>query len=420
MKKSDNMMLAAACVMLYAAGIVHRPLFLQELSSVPLNDLVYQLFGNSVFALRMFSALPILAAALCIWRICRAAGAKNLLPFAPLLFLTNFFVFWSGINGGAAAFGGAFCILAMTLLFMVLTARAVWKKIVAAVGCAAALFGGIVWSVPLNSLQGFIPALFPWVFFVPVIVRKMRGRWGELRQDKLSLFAVYLTIVWSVTALVSRRPEALFPAIAGGALLLSSCICRQEAGAFDRMLNYLVGAILPLPVLFFIWQTIGRFTNWIPEKYLLYIKGENYFIPVIALTLLAVWWKAAVKEEDGNKKFLYVCAGVAFVMLALPHALPVKYLRQESVEIFITTTVQRVAPGKNVQLAAAGQEMRQAVRWSLGRDDVADYDPQKLSKECETLIFTADKNDVKKLPHPKSYYTNGKFYMIHNPERSLK
>ena len=64
--------------------------------------------------------------------------------------------------------------------------------------------------------------------------------------------------------------------------------------------------------------------------------------------------------------------------------------------------------------------MRQAVRWCFSKNAVEEYSPSKLDRKHETLIFTGNKADVKALPHPKNYYTNGKFYIIYYPERRIK
>ena len=420
MKKSNTRMLAATCVMLYIACTLRRPLFWGELSSPAINDFVLRFFGSSVFALRMISVAAVFCGVCCVLAMCRSSENKKILPVAALLFLTNFFVFCTGISGGAAALGGFFCILSMTLLYWAFTLPQVWKKILCGIGCGGLLFGGLALHVPQCDLQQFLPVLFPWVLFVPSTVRKVKGQWGNLRQDKCFCFAVWMTAVWGVTALVSRRPEALYPAAAGASILLAQLVCRLDKTAYDRTLNYFAGALLPFPVLLFIWQTVGRFTDWIPPKYLFYMKGENYFVPVIALTLLIVWWKMAVREEDELKKFLYVCAGVAFVLLALPNSIPVKYLRQEAAQEFFNTTVKHISPGKNARFLASGKEMRQAVRWCFSKNAVEEYVPSKLDRKHETLIFTGNKADVKALPHPKNYYTNGKFYIIYYPERRIK
>lgn len=422
MKKRDIGMLAAACAMLYIAGTLRRPLFLAELSAVQINDFVLAVAGNSVFMLRMISVVSVLASAVCISLICRMAQKKRASLIAPLLFLSNFFIFIKGISGGSAAVGGFCTVAVITLGFGVLTFAAWWKKILAAVAGMSLIALGIhfKFTVSGGELQWGWLALLPWGIFLPVLVRNIQDKRHEILQNKLFVFGMYFTVPLVITAVAERRPDVLFAAVAVASVLLSQLVELTEKTAFDRGINYLAAAILPIPVLLFAVQTIGRFTDWIPAKYLPYMRGENYFIPVIALTLLIVWWKMAIKEENEQRKFLYVCAGVAFVLLALPNAIPVKYLRREAVQEFVKTTVKHIAPGKDAQYFAAGKNMREAVRWSFEKNTVGEYIPGKLQKGKEALIFTENKADVQALPHPKSYYTNGKFYIIHYSGRRSK
>lgn len=296
----------------------------------------------------------------------------------------------------------------------------------------------------------FIPVLLagtlPWLLFVSAIVRGYRceGRWSEFRKRAILQYAFCMAIVWFLffSASSGKLGTYILPCFPAIALIFGFGLIRySEWGDFfdvNRILNWLVWGLLPIPIVLFIWQLLTSYTTLIPQKFALYYRGENFFVPILALMVMLVWFKMAAKERSGGNKLLYFCIGIAFVMLAAHGSMPGRFTGNLAPEAFIRDTVKEAAPLPDT-IIAADRALASAASWSLKRTDLMIYgrsgeheyglqrldgtpgnrrmsldDLKKMIAEGhEVMIITRSEKRVREMPHPKTYYVNGSLYVVH-------
>ena len=222
--------------------------------------------------------------------------------------------------------------------------------------------------------------LMPWLLLLPVFWRPWRDHWRAYLTQPLLRLSLCCCGAWFVLFSVSagKLGTYILPCFPWFAILIGWGLLRGvESGtlpAADRVLSWLIRILLPIPAVLFLLQTIGRFTDWIPGKWMVYERGENYFLPVFAVMVMLIWFRLAVRERTPALKFAWFCAGVGLIALTVHSSMPLRFLAKQNQAAFLRNPAVAGYLNRKGVPVAADSTLAAAASWVLRRDDLLIYE----------------------------------------------
>ena len=293
-------------------------------------------------------------------------------------------------------------------------------------------------------LPVLIGGAMPWILLLPAMYAGCRGRFREMFRLPLIRFSACAAGMWFLffTASSGKLGTYILPCFPFLAILFGYALVRYgERGVFsraNRILEWIVRLLLPVPVALFLIQTAAKFTDFIPPRLLPYERNSSFFLPVLALVLLLIWLRMAARERNAEKKFLYFCVGFGFVMLAAHGSIPPRFVvRSIAPELFLRTQAAPLIGEKTVLFCDA--PLAAAAAWTLKRDDFTLFHKpgefqyglarkenthRRLSTEelagrirrepdTEFLVLTRSEKRMRELPRPTRLARMGRFLALH-------
>ncbi len=293
----------------------------------------------------------------------------------------------------------------------------------------------------------FIPVLLggllPWTLFLPTVWFGYRGKVRELFQTALLRYAACMGAIWFVlfSASSGKLATYLLPAFPAYAILIAVGLERYaESGKSFREVDWVIKGLfrilLPALIVLFALQTFHRFVpGRIPEKLLLYWRGEDYLLPSLIVMVLLAWLWLAQEMKKPELKLACFCIAIGFTSLTYPVAIPAHLERPLApVPFLVHQFSQKLTPDT---LVLADDRMVVAVAWALRSDDVGVYlKPGELAyglnrpegqgrfysqERLEALVkegtrpivvATRSSNRVKRMPPPQQLDSNGAIYLV--------
>ncbi len=290
--------------------------------------------------------------------------------------------------------------------------------------------------------------LLPWLFFLPAFFRPWREHWRTYLSQPFLRFCVCCAGLWFVlfSIVSSKLGTYILPCFPWLAVLVGWGLLqyagRGDFRTADRVVNWVIRVLLPLPVGLFLWQTIGRFTDWIPADWMVYSRNENYFLPVLAVMVMLIWFKLAAKETVPARKFAYFCAGIGFVALAVHSSMPMRFLEKQNQAAFLRNPAVAAYLSQPGVTLAADSTLATAASWVLRRDDLLIYEKpgeflygiehggadrhltpaglaERLEKGEPVLVLLASGRRNREMPSPagrtRVRIKSGRFYAVYYP-----
>lgn len=228
-------------------------------------------------------------------------------------------------------------------------------------------------------LPVLLGGLLPWTLFLPAVWLGYRGKVRELFAKPLLRYAACMGAVWFVLFSISSGKLAtyLLPCLPAYAVLIAAGLVRYaETGKTFREADWvfktLFRVLLPVLIVLFAAQAFNLFApGRIPLKYLLYWRGENFFLAVIALMVMLLWIRMAQEVKTGELKFACFCVGIGFVAFAYPAVIPAHLIRGIAPVDFLTRRAAELLTPDTLVLA--DDRMAVAVAWALRSDAVGVY-----------------------------------------------
>lgn len=116
----------------------------------------------------------------------------------------------------------------------------------------------------------------------------------------------------------------------------------------DWALRILFRCLLPALVVLFAVQAFNLFVpGKIPQHYLLFWRGENFFLPVIALMVFLLWIWMAKEAREPVYKFTCVCVAVGFAALAYPVSIPHHLVREIAPVDFLARNAREIPDSRH-------------------------------------------------------------------------
>lgn len=221
--------------------------------------------------------------------------------------------------------------------------------------------------------------LLPWTLFFPAVWLGYLGRAGEAFRKPLLRYASCMGLVWLLFFSVSSGKLATyilpcFPAyavlIAWGLVQYAEC-CSPFREA-DWTLRLLFRCLLPLLVVLLAVQMFNLLApGRIPQSCLLFWRGENFLLPLVALLVFLLWLWMAKEMHGAVSKFTCFCVALWFAALVYPVAIPPHLLREIAPVGFLTRKGAEILTPDTLILA--DDRMAVAVAWTFRRSDIGIY-----------------------------------------------
>lgn len=291
-----------------------------------------------------------------------------------------------------------------------------------------------------------IGGLLPWLLFVPAIWLGYRGRAREAFRNPLLRYAACMGGVWLLFFSVSSGKLATYvlPCFPAYAVLIAWGLVRYaETGKTfreaDWALRILFRCLLPALVVLFAVQAFNLFVpGKIPQHYLLFWRGENFFLPVIALMVFLLWIWMAKEAREPVYKFTCVCVAVGFAALAYPVSIPHHLVREIAPVDFLARNAGKFLTPDTLILA--DDRMAVVAAWTFRRSDIGVYYKKgelaygldrpegegrfytkdalaELVRKTERpiLVVTGSEKRAREMPASpeKSYRRSGDLFLVH-------
>mgnify|MGYP000878528935 CR=1 FL=1 len=302
-------------------------------------------------------------------------------------------------------------------------------------------------------LPVLLGGLMPWTLFVPAVWLGYRGKARELFRTPLLRYSVCMAAVWFVLFSVSSGKLATYilPCFPACAILIAAGLVRYaETGKTFREADWVIKSLfrvlLPALIVLFALQAFNLFApGRIPQKFLLYWRGENFFLPVIAIMVLLLWLRMAQEVKSAGLKFICFGVGIGFAAFAYPVTIPAHLVRHIAPVDFIVRSAAKAAePGI---LVMADDRMTVATSWALRSEEIGVYrkkgelaygldrpegrgrfyPPERLKELVEEgarpiLVVTGSDKRVREMPSVpgRSVYSSGGVYLVHYRPRGEK
>ena len=289
----------------------------------------------------------------------------------------------------------------------------------------------------MKTLAAFAAAgSFPWVIFLPAILRNFSSRLAAIIHDRFTLMALILSVFSLVTALFTPASSGillLFPA--GFAVLLGAGMDMEYTENGSRFLNVV---LYILATLFFLcaialgaYAALGLYTSTLKTAWKVFTAKDAWILTALVPAVAGVWCITAAGEKIyKERKFLALCAGTAFFLLAFHGLVPLKAVENNApvkfLEQAVRTRVQKntviycsqelFTPAKNVLKNAT-------VKYLLTAEEMAELNfAVKARKSICVLTSSRQLSDA--LPFPKTTLRSGRFsavfYNIDFPEMRVR
>ncbi len=299
-------------------------------------------------------------------------------------------------------------------------------------------FGDISFSILLLPVL-----LLPAAVFAAAVYRGFRGEFKTVFQSGSMLnFALCATLPpLIVLALGGRKIVCILPCLPWAAVIWHEGVMRylerpgKSRKCWDLPLNILLTILAAAGAVLFLYEQVIIWGK-LPSRYLLYYKGEPYFLACIAAVAAAVMWKVSVRNDEPMRKICAFFAGMLFLMVAGHVSIPFRiWGRMAPAEPFQQHVLPLLAGRPDVIIAADKNFLPYAC-YKLKRTDIKligspgglDYGLSKspgsgryptreeliqLIREGKPVVIITSSNDLLHgLPVPRGKLTDRRFGVL--------
>lgn len=292
--------------------------------------------------------------------------------------------------------------------------------------CCRGGFGEEFFHLPQLSDLRHLAALvvagsFPWILFSIAAVRNFKERFKTLCRDRFTLASLLLGLFSLIIALFSRAPEVFFiPCLAGGAALLAAgLIMEHEENGFrsaNIILWILAGLFLLAGVALGIGGALAIYTKLLKGAWKIFSARDAWALTAIVPAVTAVWCATGAGEKiSKERKFLSLCAGMAFLLLAFHGLVPLKVVENNAPGNFLQKVVM---PRTGSKVRFYGDDTMTAPLKSVFKNsevltlkDLTDI-KERIRNGEKFCVVTVLRNLSNQLPFPKTTLRSGKFFAV--------
>ncbi|MDR0931734.1 MAG: phospholipid carrier-dependent glycosyltransferase [Victivallales bacterium] len=291
-----------------------------------------------------------------------------------------------------------------------------------------------------------IIGLLPWLFFTQAIWLGFKGKVGEAFKSPLLRYAACMGGIWFVmfSAAAGKLGTYILPCFPAYAILIAWGLLRYARSGrmyreVDRVFRLILRCLIPALTLLFAVQLFNRFApGKIPENYLLYRLGENFYFPIFAIIVFLIWIFMALETDKIEQKFACFCVAVGFLALSYPAAIPPHLISNIAPVRFIAKAGGSMLTAETLVLA--DDRLNVATAWALRSTDIVVYRkkgelaygldrPEGQGRFCTVkelpdllkqtkrpvLIVTSAEKRVREMPTSKNRSVSryGELYLVH-------
>ena len=292
-------------------------------------------------------------------------------------------------------------------------------------------------SSDLKTLAAFAAAgSFPWILFMTGAMRNFSERFRRLCRDSFTRSALVLAAASFIMALFTPASAAFFvPFLGGMAVLLAAGLEMEHEENGFRSFNII---LYILAVVFFLaaagigtWSALGIYTNLLNSACKIFSARDAWALTAIVPAVAAVWCLTAAGEKiSKERKFLSLCAGIAFLLLAFHGLVPLKVIEYNAPGNFLKKVVlsrtgtEACFYGDASMLAPLQTLLKGAQIKLLSHSSSATEIKEGLKAGKKMCVVTLSQEESKKLPFPKTTLRSGNFiavfYNIDFPEMRVR
>lgn len=292
--------------------------------------------------------------------------------------------------------------------------------------CNCSSFGPEFFHIPrfndLRNLAAWVVAgSFPWSLFAVAAVRNFKERFCRLCRDRFAFASLVLALFSLGLSLFTLAPEAFFiSGLAGSAVLLGAgMIMEHEENGFtsSKIILYLLAVIFFLAALLIgVYGVLGLHTQLLKASWKLFTSKDALALTAIVPAVAGVWCITGATEKiSKERKFLSLCAGIAFLLLAFHGLVPLKVVEHNAPANFLQKVV---LPRTGTKVDFYGDDTMTAPLKSVFKDteiftlkDLTNIKSRIKNGErfCVITVRRALSNN---LPFPKTTLRSGKFYAV--------
>ena len=289
----------------------------------------------------------------------------------------------------------------------------------------------------MRTLAAFAAAgSFPWIVFLPAVLRNFSSRLMALIHDRFTLWGLILCLSSLVMALfvpVSCGFFLIFPA--GLAVLLGGGMEMEYTENGPRALNVV---LFILAIIFFLcalalgsYAALGLYTSTLKSGWKIFTAKDAWILTALVPAVTGIWCITGAGEKVyKERKFLALCAGTAFLLLAFHGLVPLKVVENNAPVKFLEQAV-RTRMKKNTVIYCSKELFTPAknvlknatVKYLLTAEEMAELNfSVKAGKSI--CVLTSSRQLSDSLPFPKTTLRSGRFsavfYNIDFPEMRVR
>ena len=277
---------------------------------------------------------------------------------------------------------------------------------------------------------------FPWVIFLPAVLRNFSSRFAALVHDRFTLMGLILCVSALAMALFTPAKSGfllLFPA--GFAVLLGAGMAMEYTENGSRAINVV---LYILAIIFFLcalalggYAALGLYTSTLKSAWKVFTAKDAWILTALVPAVAGIWCITAAGEKVyKERKFLALCAGSAFLLLAFHGLVPLKVVENNAPVKFMEQAV-RPRMQKNTLIYCTQELYTPAknvfkntpVKYLLTAEEMAELNfAVKARKSICVLTSSRQLSDA--LPFPKTTLRSGRFsavfYNIDFPEMRVR
>lgn len=289
----------------------------------------------------------------------------------------------------------------------------------------------------LKTLAAFMAAgTFPWIVFAVPLLKNCRSCAQTLVKTPFTLFALTVFVCALPGAIFSTDPLAPATASLAGAAILAGTLMEIEylengANLFDKLLWCLA-------ILYFLaaaaiggYAALTLYTKWLQPAFKLFTAKDAWALTALVPVVSAIWFIAGAGEKlHKERKFLALCAGTAFMLLAFHGLVPLKITENNAPIKFLTQAVRpRLVRSAEIYCDKELFTPAKAVfkeRTLKQLPPVEKFGELKAAVKAQKsfCVLTLSRKTSDALPFPKTTLRSGKFtavfYNIDFPEMRMR
>lgn len=274
----------------------------------------------------------------------------------------------------------------------------------------------------LRTLAAWLVAgSFPWILFSLAAVRNFKERFKRLCRDRFTFASLLLAFFSLLISFFPSVSEAFFiPCLAGGAAVLAAgLLMEHEENGFrsSNIILYLLAAVFFLGAAAIgAYGALGLYTQLLKPAWKLFTARDAWALTAIVPAVAAVWCLTGAGEKiSKERKFLSLCAGIAFMLLAFHGLTPLKVIENNAPANFLQKVVMPRTGAKvrfygdNVMAAPLRSVFKNSEVMTL--DDLTEIKSRikRGEKFCVVTVYRTLSNN---LPFPKTTLRSGKFFAV--------